>query len=222
MIDHRNGFVGIFWAIRDPARGIVLVTDRTPLARAESYGDHLTYSSGHYEYWTHLRRFGHEGLTRRGLPIAITVDEYEEWPRGRVVYDAAISRFVIYVDRKLQTTEIVERIAAAFDIPPGAYWRAFDSHYRSTKAIRDRDTAAPWWVSVPTDQYREAFHLAAAGTREETQANLQGVNSAVHAATGHLLAQALAASVAFAQGVDSGAGSEGVKLLTGFISCPAK
>lgn len=217
MTAHLNGFVGIFWAIRDPARGIVLVTDRTPLARAESYGDHLTYSSGHYEYWTHLRRLGHEGLTRRGLPLAITADEYEEWPRGRVVYDAGVNRFVIYVDRKLQTTEIVERIAAAFDIPPGAYWRSFDSHYRSTKAIRGRDTAATWWVSVPTDQYREAFHLAAAGTREEAQANLQSTNVAVHSMTNQLLAEALVASVASSQRIDQAAGSEGVALLAGFI-----
>lgn len=200
MINHLNGFVGIFWAIRDPARGIVLVTDRTPLARAEPYGDYLTHSMGHYEYWTYLSRFGREGLGYRKLPLIIAIDEYEEWPRGRIVYDASFNHFVIYIDRKLQNPDIVERIAAAFGILPGTYIHAFDSHYRSTKAIRDRGTIGPWWISVPTDQYREAFHLAAAGTPEEAQANLQGVNTAVHRMTNQFLAEALAASGASSQG----------------------
>lgn len=219
MTAHLKGFVGIYWAIRDSARGgIVLVTDRTPLARAEPYGDCLTHSIGHYEYWEYLRRYGKEWLAHRGLPLAIKADEYEEWPRGRIVYDAADHRFVIYVDRKLQSTEIVGRIAAAFDIPPGAYVCAFDSHYQSAKIIRDRSTVAPWWIAVPTDQYREAFHFAAATTRAEAQANLQSVNTAVYGMTSHLLAEALAASVTSSQGVGTGTESEGAPLLACFIT----
>lgn len=34
--------VGIVWGVRDRAGPLVLVTDRTPLAEAEPYGDFLT------------------------------------------------------------------------------------------------------------------------------------------------------------------------------------
>ena len=96
--------------------------------------------------------------------------------------------------------------------------RAFDSHYQSTNVIRDRGAVAPWWIAVPTDQYREDFHCAAATTRAEAQANLQSVNTAVYGMTSYLLAEALAASVTSSQGVGASTESEGLLLLTGVIT----
>ncbi len=59
--------VGIFWGVPD-GEHTVLVTDRTPLAEAEPYGDCLTHSRGHHEVWEAWRRLGATTLRRRGLP----------------------------------------------------------------------------------------------------------------------------------------------------------
>ena len=74
--------VGIFWRVAG-----ALVVDRTPLSRAEPYGDCLTHGPGHYERWEAWQQLGPRGLREQGHPGAILVTEYDEWPRGRVVYE---------------------------------------------------------------------------------------------------------------------------------------
>ena len=65
--------VGIFWGV--PAGHVALVTDATPLAAAEPYGDFLTHPRGHCEVWEGWRRLGPAGLARRGLPLAVAFFE---------------------------------------------------------------------------------------------------------------------------------------------------
>lgn len=122
--------VGIFWAV--PATGeIALVTDATPLETAEPYGDFLTHSRGHYEVWEDWRRLGSAGLIRRGLPATIVLREYEEFPRGRIVFDIPAQTFIVYADRKLQSASMVERIILAFDLEGQSFVIRSDAHYRS-------------------------------------------------------------------------------------------
>ena len=63
--------VGIVWGVRGGAEPLVLVTDCTPLAKAEPYSGFLTHPGGHHDVWEGWRRLGPAGLIRRGLPSLI-------------------------------------------------------------------------------------------------------------------------------------------------------
>jgi len=43
--------------------------------------------------------------------------EYEDWPRGCIVFDQPRDLFVLYADRKLQTPEMIVRIKTEFHLP---------------------------------------------------------------------------------------------------------
>lgn len=66
--------VGIFWFVMRAGRP-ELLTCMTPWPQAEDYGDFKTEATAHYEFWPKLRK------TLR------IIGEYEDWPRGRVVYN---------------------------------------------------------------------------------------------------------------------------------------
>ncbi|PTD95125.1 hypothetical protein [Pseudothauera lacus] len=123
--------VGIFWGIRDPSHGMALLADKTPIDRGELYGDCITHPTGHYEFWEGLSGLGAAVLAGRGLPTAPAWHEYEEFPRGRIVYWPEERRFVIYADRRLQTTAFIEHLVAEFGIPKGSYAVRSDPHYRA-------------------------------------------------------------------------------------------
>ena len=124
--------VGIFWGIPDgSASNPTLVIDSTPLSRAEPYGAALTHPRGHYDVWEAWQGLGVAGLKRRGLPAAIVWSEYEQHPRGRIVYDTVTHVFTIYADRRLQTPEFIERLVHAFGLTQAQFVVRGDSHYRS-------------------------------------------------------------------------------------------
>jgi hypothetical protein len=55
-----------------------------PLDQAEPYGNCLTYGPGHYETWAHWRR---DRTVEPALRALVRSYEYEDWPRGRIVFD---------------------------------------------------------------------------------------------------------------------------------------
>ncbi|OHV18250.1 hypothetical protein BK022_00320 [Methylorubrum extorquens] len=130
MTDSSSPNVGIFWGVPDKNGTTALAVDRTPLSEAEPYGDCLTHPGGHYEVWEAWSRLGPAGLQRRGLPPTITGFEYEECPRGRIVYDRKAEAFVIYADRRLQDAAMVTRIVEAFGLAKQRYSVRSDTHYR--------------------------------------------------------------------------------------------
>ncbi len=117
--------VGIFWRV-----GGVLVVDRSTLAEAEPYGDHLTHAAGHYERWAHWRKLGASRSAALGLPRQIAVTEYDEWPRGRIVYEKPAQRFVIYADRRLQAPDVIAAVKTAFGLGGSEAVVKSDLHYR--------------------------------------------------------------------------------------------
>lgn len=123
--------IGIFWRVPgDDGGPSVLVIDATPLAEAEAYGAMLTHPRGHYEVWEGWR-LGEAGLRRRALPTAIAWSEYEEHPRGRLVFDPGADLFTLYADRRLQAPAIVAGIVAAFGLEGARVVVRSDSHYRN-------------------------------------------------------------------------------------------
>lgn len=120
--------VGIFWKVND-----ILVIDRSTLQDAEAYGDCITHARGHYECWKTWRALGGTRLAEKGYPVAIASTEYDEWPRGRIVFEAPSNRFVLYADRHLQRPEIIEALKSLFGITGADVVVKSDLHYRTTK-----------------------------------------------------------------------------------------
>jgi hypothetical protein len=117
--------VGVFWRVDR-----VLVVDRSPLAEAEPYGDCLTHAAGHYERWEQWRKLGASRLAALGLPRQIAATEYDEWPRGRIVYEKRAQRSIIYADPRLQTPDIMAAVKTAFGLDHLEAVVRSDLHYR--------------------------------------------------------------------------------------------
>jgi len=95
--------VGIFWLL-----GERLILDVSPLSRAEAGGDWLDHSMSHDDFWTEQQRLG-------TVPGDM---EYEESPRGRVVYNRKTQRFALYADRCiLREKSVVDQIMLAMHLP---------------------------------------------------------------------------------------------------------
>lgn len=128
----QDGEVGLFWVVEQEQQPFVLAVS-APSSEAQRYGDHLMLDLGHYEHWQTLAAHGVEALRAAGLPTAPAWSEYEEWPRGRVSYDAARSCFVILADRKLHRPEFIALIAERFRLRPETVQVRRDPHYVSTR-----------------------------------------------------------------------------------------
>ena len=123
--------VGIFWGVPEAGR-YTLVTDATVLSKAEIYGEFLTHPGGHYEVWEAWREQGIASLARRGLPRTIAYQEYEDCPRGRVVYHQPNDLFTVYADPLLQGLDVVAQIVVAFKLTGKRHEVRGDAHYRTS------------------------------------------------------------------------------------------
>jgi len=117
--EHR---VGVFWLFQGK-----VITDSTPISKAEPYGECLTHPRGHLEHWTELQQRG-------TVPAGV---EYEEPPRGRVVYFPASDRFVLYADRCILSKKaVLKRIMTALFLPAERTTTSSDLHYRCAGCLR--------------------------------------------------------------------------------------
>ena len=108
--------VGIFWLFKGE-----LIFDVTPVSAAEPYGDCVGHANSHIEFWTSLQNAG-------VIPLDV---EYEEPPRGRVVYDVRIHKYYIYTDKCIRDIPaVVRRIFRDFSLPPDSAVITSDGHYR--------------------------------------------------------------------------------------------
>jgi hypothetical protein len=126
-----TGCVGIFWGIPGSTGIWHIITDATRLEGAEPYGDFLTHPRGHFEVWTEWQKQSIGSLVKRGIPEVVAFHEYEDFPRGRIVYNVKSIGFILYADRRLQHPNIVSQIAGLFALEAGTFIVRSDSHYRS-------------------------------------------------------------------------------------------
>ncbi|MFG1193143.1 hypothetical protein [Xanthobacter flavus] len=61
------------------------------------------------------------------------VGEYEDWPRGRVVYHVRNEVFTAYIDRQLSGDGFRAAILKAFHLPPERTRFTSDAHYSGAK-----------------------------------------------------------------------------------------
>jgi hypothetical protein len=106
--------LGIFWVVQTTDGDARLLAAGCPLDQAEPYGDCLTYSPGHYETWAQWRR---DRTVDPALRALVRSFEYEDWPRGRIVFDRSRDLFILYADRKLLTPATIARIKTQFHLP---------------------------------------------------------------------------------------------------------
>jgi hypothetical protein len=122
--------VGIFWLVQTTEGETRLLTAGCPLDQAEPYGDCLTYGPGHYETWAQWRR---DRTINPALRALVRSHKYEDWPRGRIVFDRSRALFVLYANRKLLTPAMIARLKTQFLLPTERIEVQSDFHYQSTE-----------------------------------------------------------------------------------------
>ena len=126
--------IGIFWVLAASGAPPQVLAELVSLHQGEPYGEFLTYG-GHYDYWQRLAKLGAAELRRRNLPTAPAWSEYEEWPRGRVVYHQPTRRFIVYADRKVWPRPILDLVLARFGVPNESFDLRGDPHYVSVRPL---------------------------------------------------------------------------------------
>ncbi len=124
-----NPSVGVFWGVPDAGGRTAIIGEATALDDSETYGAFLTFASGHLDVWDAWRGLGPHALSRHGLPTAVAWHEYEDFPRGRVVYRPADRTFIIYADRRLHTLALREEIEVTFHLRGLRTTLRSDPHY---------------------------------------------------------------------------------------------
>jgi hypothetical protein len=128
------GMVGPFWVVESDGR-VDIIALTVPLKQAETFGDMLTVSTGHLDYWSRLAHRGARALREAGIPTAPIWPEYEEWPGGRVMYDCAAQRFIICADRQVHRPAFIRLIVDRFGIAVDDATVLSDDHYRSVRHL---------------------------------------------------------------------------------------
>jgi hypothetical protein len=126
--------VGLFWGVESVGHA-VLLAHAVLLGQAELYGDMLTTGTGHYDFWSALARRGARALREADLPTAPVWSEYDEWPRGRVLYDCNARRFIVRADPQLHQPAFLRLVATRFRIVEADALILPDDHYRSIRRL---------------------------------------------------------------------------------------
>jgi len=111
--------VGIFWVDLDTGK---VYSESTSLRDAEGYGNFKIYDGSHYESW---KKVVSQNPKWRGM-------EYEDIPRGRVVYkmDAKKPEFIVFMARELNDAKTKRAITSRFNLPSSQTRFDFtDEHY---------------------------------------------------------------------------------------------
>lgn len=108
--------VGIFWY--DISQGKIF-SRSSSLRDAEDFAGNKIHRDTHYETWRSVQR---ENPKWKGM-------EYEDVPRGRVVYEADPKKpmFVVYLPKEL--SRVKSKIQRHFNIPSGHVRFEQDEHY---------------------------------------------------------------------------------------------
>ena len=129
-----TGMVGLFWIVEEAGRP-VLISHAVILTEAVAYGDMLTVEMGHAEFWSDLAGRGGRSLRAAGIPNVPIWSDYDEWPRGRVLYDGAAQAFVIRADRQILGSSFLRLIVDHFRAPVKETQVFSDDHYRSLRRV---------------------------------------------------------------------------------------
>lgn len=108
--------IGIFWFCDNKVIGIA---HDFSLKEADSIGL-IDSKYTHVDYWE---------ILRRQLPELKDI-EYEQLPRGRVIFDTNKNKAIIYIDETLLKRRKVNEILNFFDLDFTSVVLRTDSHYK--------------------------------------------------------------------------------------------
>ena len=120
--------VGIFW-IRNTGQTIDFPK---PLNTIHGVSNFFDSPDTHYNMWNRVRTTFPEFAGK----------EYEEVPRGRVIFDGNSQRFKVYVPSDLVNTIIKNNIISGFGLPVAKVDFIGDSHYITPPKPEDVDNEA--------------------------------------------------------------------------------
>ncbi len=116
--------LGIFWLVN----GRVII-DGAPLSEAEPYGEHRTHPRSHIGVWEQFQQIGK----------APRESEYEEYPRGRVMFDKTTGSFTLLADKCiLARKELISQIKDSLRLPAETKIGT-DPHYKCFKCLYGSD-----------------------------------------------------------------------------------
>ena len=119
----KAGSVGIFWFFRGE-----VITDAIPIAQGEEYGKFVNNPLSHHDFWNALRK-----KERR-----FSAYEYDQVPRGRVVYDKEEDRYLVYgSERFIQDEARKDLVCSIFHLVPNKTSFKADEHYRPIPGMID-------------------------------------------------------------------------------------
>jgi hypothetical protein len=120
----RAPHLGIFWLVDGK-----LIIDSSPLSEAEPYGNHLGHPRSHIEVWEKYQRGGK-------VPIEM---EYEQPPRGRVMFDRTSETFTILADKCiLRRKDLIANVKSELNLPKRTRL-SLDTHYRCFTCLYGTD-----------------------------------------------------------------------------------
>ncbi len=120
--------LGIYWVVDSSAGKTRLISSTCRLDAAETYGDFQVYGPGHYEIWEKWRKKTNPDPLTRSIARQW---EYEDWPRGRVLFDNLKKHFIVYADKKVMKPESLRYIQNHFRLPEQQVVVEGDHHYQS-------------------------------------------------------------------------------------------
>jgi len=109
--------VGAFYMVGDN-----LLSNSVKLSDGDEYGGFINYSS-HWDLWKALCR---------SYP-KLKNYEYDDFPRGRVVFDKTSRKSIIYLDKKLNNPQAVDKICKEYHLGSNYEVNDEDEHYQSTR-----------------------------------------------------------------------------------------
>ena len=109
--------IGIFWHYQNQVIGIAHDFN---LSQQDSIGL-IDSAYVHVKYWKALQN----------QIVALRHIEYEEIPRGRVIYNSLSSKTIVYMDAKLFKKNIAQQIATFFELHFDEKKKKKDPHYKT-------------------------------------------------------------------------------------------
>jgi hypothetical protein len=116
--------VGIFFFFANR-----LWIESTPMEMAGNYGACKVHDGNHVDYWERL-------ISERLVPGD---EEYQNIPRGRIIFDASSGRYLLLLDRCiLRQKNVVAMIKRQMGLPLRKTDTDTDSHYRCCECLFER------------------------------------------------------------------------------------
>lgn len=118
--------LGVFWVHRDQ-----ILSSDLPLGNGVDDGLFVNHPASHLDRWPVV-----QACWNRVFPELLSL-EYEEVPRGRVLYDRKRNRFICYLDRSVDKHELRHRLVAMFELAHEAVVFQHDVHYTTDQSSLD-------------------------------------------------------------------------------------